>query len=262
MYLKILDSENADLNIYASAATVLTDTPDATYHRLCQAAVFLGDGTKDLDGTGGDFEVTITVDGNTVQPAAQAVTFGTQARAVFWSTAFPVPPAAEVVVKVKSPNAADTDVDVTAKLYAQDEATLCGIEDAPVTILDFGILLAAIISGGDSDLAQHIDDWQNAGRLDTILDAAAAAAAAAASAAAEKTGYKLASDGADQINVGGSVNMRQAIGTLLDSQAGKTVVATAAGTCTIYQHNDPTTAAIVADVGAGIRTVTSLAVRA
>jgi hypothetical protein len=39
-----------------------------------------------------------------------------------------------------------------------------------VTILDFGILLAAIISGGDSDLAQHIDDWQNAGRLDLLLD--------------------------------------------------------------------------------------------
>ena len=55
-----LDTENADRDLTSTVA-VLTNTPDASNARRCSATIYLGDGTKDLDGTGGDFELTITV---------------------------------------------------------------------------------------------------------------------------------------------------------------------------------------------------------
>jgi len=111
-----LDTENADCNL-VSTATVLTDTPSATDNMLCQVYIKLGDGTKNLDGTGGNFSLTIEVGSQTVQPGPQTVTFGTAARASIWSGCFPCPANEAVIVKVLSPNAADTDVDVTAYLY-------------------------------------------------------------------------------------------------------------------------------------------------
>jgi hypothetical protein len=80
-----------------------------------------GDGTKNLDGTGGNFELTITVGGNTIQPDPQTIAFSTAVRAGVWTTEFPVPANAEVVLKAKSPNAGDSDVDVTAYLYQVDK---------------------------------------------------------------------------------------------------------------------------------------------
>lgn len=111
-----LDTENADRNL-TSLVTVLTHTPSTSLPLRCQALVNLGDGTKNLDGTGGDFEVVVTVGGQTVQPSPQTLTFSTAVRASFFTAEFPVPAGAEVVVKVLSPNAGDTDVDVTAYLY-------------------------------------------------------------------------------------------------------------------------------------------------
>ena len=116
MRLKQLDTENGDRNL-TSAVTVLTHTPDATYNMLCQALVYLGDGAKNLDGSGGIFELTITVGGQTVQPNPQYMDFGTEVRAAIWTSQFPVLANEAVVLKIKSPNAADADVDVTAYLY-------------------------------------------------------------------------------------------------------------------------------------------------
>lgn len=117
MSIPLLDSENADRDL-TSQVTVLTDTPDASAAMQCQAVVFLGDGTKNLDATGGDFEMTITIGGNTVEPDPQSITVSSgQTRAVILSEPFAVPPNNEVIIKVKSPNAADTDVDVTCYLY-------------------------------------------------------------------------------------------------------------------------------------------------
>lgn len=112
-----IDSENADRDL-TSQVTVLTHTPSATKAMLCQALIKAGDGTKNLDGTGGDFELEVTVGGNSIQPGPQVLTVGaSDTRAAFVSTAFPVPANEEVVIKLLSPNAADTDVDVTAYLY-------------------------------------------------------------------------------------------------------------------------------------------------
>jgi len=111
-----LDTENADRDL-TSLVTVLTDTPDASNPMICQGLVLFGDGAKDLDGTGGTFELVITVGGQTVQPSPQEVEFGTEVRSSVWTTPFPVPANMEVIMRVKSPNAGDNDVDVTAYLY-------------------------------------------------------------------------------------------------------------------------------------------------
>jgi len=112
-----LDSENADRDIKTAAITVLTHTPDASNPMICQGLIFLGDGAKNLDGTGGAFQLIITVGGQTIEPSPQTVTFSTAVRAAVWTTPFPVPANKEVVIKVLSPNVADSDVDVTAYLY-------------------------------------------------------------------------------------------------------------------------------------------------
>lgn len=136
-----LDTENADRNI-TSTTTVLTHTPSATDHMVCMGYIALGDGTKNLDGTGGAFLLTITVGGQTVQPAAQSITFGTEVRSAVWTTPFPVPANAEVVLRVQSPNAADTDVDVTAYLY--DTSAEASADNIATALLD---LTSAVESG-------------------------------------------------------------------------------------------------------------------
>ena len=116
MPLYQLDTENADRDL-TSQVTVLTHTPNTTKATLCQGLVMFGDGVNNLDGTGGDFELTITVGGQTVQPDPQTITFSTAARCGVWTTIFPVPANTEVILKAKSPNAGDSVVDVTAYLY-------------------------------------------------------------------------------------------------------------------------------------------------
>ncbi len=116
MAITQLDTENADRDL-TSIITVLTDTPDAVNNLFCQGFIELGDGAKNLDGTGGDFELTITVGGQTIEPQPQVIAFSTAVRTGVWTTVFPVPANSEVVLRVKSPNGADTDVDVTAYLF-------------------------------------------------------------------------------------------------------------------------------------------------
>lgn len=111
--LSQLDTENADLNL-TSLITVLTHTPSVM--KLCRGHIKLGDGSKNLDGSGGDFEFTISIGGQTIQPNPQTITFGTEVRSAVWTVDFMVPANEEVILKVKSPNA-DVDVDVTAYLY-------------------------------------------------------------------------------------------------------------------------------------------------
>lgn len=112
--------ENADRDL-TSQMTCLTDTPNVPNGTQCRGLIEFGDGTKDLDGSGGTFEFVVTVDGQTVQPSPQKVVFGTNAaRSSVWTTPFPVPANKEVILWAKSPNSADTDVDVTASLYLYD----------------------------------------------------------------------------------------------------------------------------------------------
>jgi len=119
MALHQLDTENADRNI-TSLITVLTDSPAVS--GMCVGLIKFGDGTKNLNGTGGDFSLVITVGGQTVQPSPQTITFSTAVRASVWTTPFPVVAGDQVIIRVLSPNAADSDVDITAYLYDMTHA--------------------------------------------------------------------------------------------------------------------------------------------
>lgn len=121
-----LDTENADLDIHASVLC-LTDTPDASNPTLCKAFIKLGDGTKDLDESGGNFEIRVTVDGQELSPdPLDTIVVDALLRTVIQSSEFLVPANEEVKVYILSPNGADTDVDVTAYLYDLSEVRQTG----------------------------------------------------------------------------------------------------------------------------------------
>ena len=181
MALVQLDSENADRDL-TSSVTVLTHTPDASSPMLCQGYIVLGDGAKDLDGTGGNFELVITIGGQTIQPSPEIIAFGTEIRSAIWTTQFLAPSNTEVVFKVKSPNAGDTDVDVTAYLFdlmpmitaAFDPATdsLQSIRDAiaaaaPVEYAPDG---SSVITTGNEDANTFADCALDNGTRWTIGD--------------------------------------------------------------------------------------------
>lgn len=76
--------------------------------------IYLGDGVKDLGGTGGEFELTMELGSQTVQPDPQLVWFSTATRTSVFTEQFPLYIGESVTLKIKSPNAADSDVNVHA----------------------------------------------------------------------------------------------------------------------------------------------------
>lgn len=121
-----LDTENGDLDLNTAAILCLTHTPDASNPRLCQAVVYLGDGTKDLDGTGGNFTIRVNL-GSQAGPVKTQVLPATPIRGCLVSDLFVCPANTAVTVYVYSPNAADTDVDVNAYLYGLDATVVSGV---------------------------------------------------------------------------------------------------------------------------------------
>lgn len=111
-----IDTENADRDIKTAFVACLTDTPNASFPMMCQALLLLGDGTKNLDGTGGTFKIKVNIGSQESHELSFTVTAG-DVRAALWTPQFPVPANTAVVVYLLSPNAADADVDVTAYLY-------------------------------------------------------------------------------------------------------------------------------------------------
>lgn len=114
-----LDTENADRDIKTAYITCLTHTPSTLEAMQCQAALFLGDGAKDLDGTGGNFKIKVNIGSQESHELSFTVTAG-DTRAVLWTPVFPVLANTAVVIYLLSPNAADADVDVTGYLYDTD----------------------------------------------------------------------------------------------------------------------------------------------
>lgn len=100
-----------------SQATLLTYANTGTDAMVCQIAAWLGDGSDDLDGTGGDFELTMEFGAHTVQPDPQLIRFDTSTRATVFTEQFPLPIGETVTVKIRSPNAADTTVYAHTCIY-------------------------------------------------------------------------------------------------------------------------------------------------
>jgi hypothetical protein len=76
--------------------------------------IYLGDGVNDLDGTGGEFELTMLLGSQVVQPDPQLIWFNTATRSAVFTEQFPLYVGETVTLKVKSPNAADNSVYVRA----------------------------------------------------------------------------------------------------------------------------------------------------
>ena len=100
-----------------SEALVLTATPSVAEDKRCQVHVELGDGTDNLDGSGGIFELTLKVGAHRIQPAPQQYEFGISPQASVKTNDFIVPAGQVVKVYIESPNPADTNVYVTAYLF-------------------------------------------------------------------------------------------------------------------------------------------------
>lgn len=84
---------------------------------ICQGVIHLGEGSNDLDGTGGDFELTLQFGSQVNQPDPQLIYFSTAIRVSVFTVQFPLPVNETVTFKIKSPNAADTTVWTHACIY-------------------------------------------------------------------------------------------------------------------------------------------------
>tara|TARA_Y100000310_G_scaffold328637_1_gene397083 strand:+ start:1751 stop:3136 length:1386 start_codon:yes stop_codon:yes gene_type:complete len=152
-------TSNADRDL-TSQVTVVTGIPDASNARWCQVSIRLGDGAKNLDGSGGLFEITIENAGQTVQPDPQYVRFSTAVRSMVVTQPFHVTAGATVTAKVKSPNGADTDVDVTATVdgvLGQLDA-LTSSRAAAAKMLAYVQLLARSDAAIEGDLATELGE--------------------------------------------------------------------------------------------------------
>ena len=107
-------STNGDYDL-SSLVKVHDVTPNTNDGFEGRARIVLGDGVKDLDGSGGDFEIEIHIDGD-VHGGGETRTLGTKTPAIIESASFWIPANANVEVWILSPNAGDTDVDVTTQL--------------------------------------------------------------------------------------------------------------------------------------------------
>ncbi|TWU39482.1 hypothetical protein [Novipirellula artificiosorum] len=135
MAFEILDSESTSLDL-AAGATVLTHVVPET--RVCSVSIRLGDGVKDLDGNGGDFEVTVFIDDNAWLGGPDLQELGSEPRALLQTQSFVVLAGEEVSVQIKSPNVADTDVAVAVSLVSEETASVLDVTAARNDIIAHG----------------------------------------------------------------------------------------------------------------------------
>lgn len=115
--MRQIDYERDDYDL-TSEQTVLTYTPGLYRPYRYQAVLFVGDGSKDLDGSGGSFEIGVKIGDVYWYGAPVATSLASGITRTWWATGeFVVPSNATVYVTLKSPNGADTDVDVCVYLF-------------------------------------------------------------------------------------------------------------------------------------------------
>jgi hypothetical protein len=134
--------QTANFDLTTTAKTVLTLVPDSTRARHIQIGLQLGGALvttaeKNLDGTGGAFEVEVLIDGIPWNGSVEATLAAGTTQVILFTGEFNVQAGQEVTVTVLSPNAADDDVDVQAVAYAVDSVNveaINNITDAAVRI--------------------------------------------------------------------------------------------------------------------------------
>ena len=127
-------AQSGNKNLTTLVSVFDLDPLDAAAAHRIMLDVVVGNGTSDLDGTGGDFELAIDIGGVRFDGATQVktVTAGVT-RARFQSEEIIVPAATRVQAFLLSPNAADVDVNVSVQAY---EVTLA--DSIAAILLDTG----------------------------------------------------------------------------------------------------------------------------
>lgn len=154
---------NSDYDLSATA-TVYNATPDASNARYLVFDVAVGDGTKNLDGTGGDFTLDVLIGGVAFDGASQTKTVdASTARLRFQTAELLVPANTAARIDITSPNGADIDVDVTVQPYdvvgqadlidAPNGAAVTAIQNGLATV-DNQIVIAAYI---DTEIASILN---------------------------------------------------------------------------------------------------------
>ena len=69
-----IKQQNGDYDL-TGAVEVFDSDAISSGPTLCEAVIEIGDGAKDLDGSGGTFELTLQIDGKPVQPSPQEMEF-------------------------------------------------------------------------------------------------------------------------------------------------------------------------------------------
>ena len=156
-------STNGDYDLTTSGGiSVYNQTPNASHPLRVYAHIELGDGTKNLTSTGGDFLFEILVGGVAIDGGQMTKTLGTETRAVVQTDEFLVPANKSVQIKIESPNA-DSDVDVTTQLYDSTPVQqTTGSLGNPVSVASNNLIY--------SDTLRISSDQTAADNLEAMLD--------------------------------------------------------------------------------------------
>jgi len=116
-----IDSETGTVD-FTTIKTVLTYLSPFSRDVELSAVVDVGSAVAGLDGTGGNFQLTLTVGGQVIQPGPQTITYGTGTRTRVESAKFVLRVGETLTVGFLSPNAADTAVAYTSYLYLNGDS--------------------------------------------------------------------------------------------------------------------------------------------
>ena len=165
----LLDSEQSTYDLQATAQTVLEYAQGSADPVRCRVKLAIGDESNPLDGTGGEFTVTVTVDDVELYGYPKTLTLAATTTEIIWqSDEFIADEGAEIKVTLDSPNAADDDVGVYAYLYGTDVSatyeSLTSHAAGAVSIINMAVGLMG-------ELAPHrrLTAFTRAGASDSII---------------------------------------------------------------------------------------------
>lgn len=173
-----LSTETGIRDIYTGYDVIVT--PSASVITLCQALIYVGDVANPAYADGGLLTLTVSIAGQAIIPSFQATV--DDDRVAVWSSQFPVPANAQVIIHIASDDPNDTAVRVVATIYnvaATDTAITTAISDLQTHI---DVNLDAKVSTRSTLAAGAVMN------LDPAYDAAKTAASATALAAVQTHG--------------------------------------------------------------------------
>ncbi|GAB5402817.1 MAG: hypothetical protein Aurels2KO_10480 [Aureliella sp.] len=136
MIYKVLATQENVHNLTGGGASVFSGAVDASNTRMCRISLYLGDGTNDLEGSGGFVEVTLSIGGNAVNGGRETQQLGASSRAFLQSEAFLVPAGETLAVTISSANGGDSSVNVRALVASEDTTEIVNLLSADTVLED------------------------------------------------------------------------------------------------------------------------------